>query len=114
MKKINIIKSNLKYNEMIEKIRPFKYKYFLIFIEENKETYHFGYSVSKKKCTAVKRNKIKRQLKDICDTQKYIQNFNCIIMTKNDILNKTYQEMYNDLIYCFNKLNIIKGDINEK
>ena len=114
MKKINIIKSNLKYNEMIKKIKPFKSKYFLLFIEDSKENYKFGYSVSKRKCTAVKRNKIKRQLKDICDDQNYIKNFNCIIMTKNSIIPITYQQMKEDLEFCFNKTKLIKGETNEK
>ena len=114
MKKINIIKKNEDYNRMIQSIKPYKYGDFVIFLETTKdETYHFGFSIGKKICNAVHRNKIKRQLKDIIDKKVYKNNFNCIIMIKKNILNKTYAEMERDLFYCLKNLNIIEGDKNE-
>ena len=114
MKKVNIIKENTEYNRMIQKIKPFKYKEYLIFYEK-KETgfYQFGFSVSKHLCKAVVRNKIKRQLKDIIDENDYKKSFNCIIMVNRSILTKSYQEMKEDLNICFQKLGII-GGLNEK
>lgn len=115
MKKINIIKENEEYNRIIKNIKPFKYKEYLIFLEKKESMiYKFGFSVSKHICKAVYRNKIKRQLKSIIDKKDYKNNFNCIIMVNRSILEKSYQTMENDLFYCFNKLNIIKGESNEK
>lgn len=115
MKKINIIKENEEYNRIIKNNKPFKYKEFLIFVEfKDKSVYKFGFSVSKHICKAVYRNKIKRQLKDIIDKKDYKNNFNCIIMVNRSILEKSYQDMENDLMYCFKKINIIKGEQNEK
>jgi len=115
MKKINILKENKEYNRIIQGVKPFKSGDYLIFVERTDDnSYHFGFSVSKKICNAVHRNKIKRQLKDIIDKKVYKKNFNCIIMVKRNILNKTYQEMEKDLLFCFDKLNILEGETNEK
>ena len=109
MKKINIIKENEEYNRIIKNNKPFRYKEYLIFLEKKEESiYKFGFSVSKHICKAVYRNRIKRQLKDIIDKKDYKNNFNCIIMVNRSILEKSYNDMENDLLYCFNKLNIIK------
>lgn len=110
MKKLNIIKENEEYNRIITSVKPFKYKGYLIFLEKKDNKYYkFGFSVSKHLCNAVGRNKIKRQLKDIIDKNNYKNNFNCIIMVNRNILNKSYNEMKEDLNYCFEKLNIIGG-----
>lgn len=115
MKKINIIKENEEYNRIIKNTKPFRYNEYLIFKESKEDgIYKFGFSVSKHICKAVYRNKIKRQLKDIIDKKDYKNNFNCIIMVNRSILEKSYTEMENDLLYCFNKLNIIKGESDEK
>lgn len=115
MKKINIIKENEEYNRIIKNNKPFRYKEYLIFLEKKEENiYKFGFSVSKHICKAVYRNRIKRQLKDIIDKKDYKNNFNCIIMVNRSILEKSYNDMENDLLYCFNKLNIIKGESDEK
>ena len=114
LKKINIIKENKEFDSMIKTIKPFRSKYFMVFLKRNQENYHFGISVSKKICNAVGRNKIKRQIRNIIDSKDYQKNFNCIIIVKKTILNATFLEMKSDLLYCFDKLNIIKGENNEK
>lgn len=114
MKKINIIKENTEYNRIIQSTKPFRYKEYLIFLEKKEiGPYQFGFSVSKHFCKAVIRNKIKRQLKDIIDENDYKKSFNCIIMVNRSILTKSYQEMKEDLNFCFQKLGII-GGTNEK
>lgn len=111
MKKYNILKERKEYNRIIQTIKPFRFKEYLIFMEKNNdEIYQFGFSISKKMCNAVNRNKIKRQLKDIIDEKDYKNGFNCIIMVKRSILNESYESMKNDLYYCFEKLNIYKGE----
>ena len=57
MKKINIIKENEIYNRMIQTIKPYKYKDYIIYVERNEEkNYQFGFSVGKKVGNAVTRN----------------------------------------------------------
>lgn len=116
MKKKNILKENSEYNRIIKNTVPFKYKDFLVFKIESdeKDSYKFGFSISKKNFGAVKRNKIKRQLKDIVDKKNYKFGFICIIMVKKSILNSNYKKMMEDLYFCFDKLNIVKDEKNEK
>lgn len=113
MKKINIIQKNEDYNRIIKNTKPYKYKEYMIFLEKNDNlnNYAFGFSISKKLCKAFMRNKIKRQLKSIIDQKDYQKNFNCIIMVRKSILEKTFQEKEKVLLEAFEKLNIYnKGE----
>lgn len=110
MKKINIIQKNADYNRIIQTIKPYKYKDYLIYIEKSNllNNYQFGFSISKKICNAVYRNKIKRQLKNIIDKKDYQKNFNCIIMIRKSILDKSFQEMEKNLFEALEKVDILK------
>lgn len=111
MKKINIIRDNFDYNRIIKNYQPYKYKDYIIYIERTNDTsYHFGFSIGKKLGNAVIRNKIKRQIKSIIDKKTYQNGFNCIIMVRKGILNKSFIEMEQDLFNTLYKLNIIKGE----
>jgi ribonuclease P protein component len=114
LKKINIVKDNKDFDRIIQNNKPFKYQSFLVYLEKDKENYRFGISVSKKICNAVGRNKIKRQIRSIIDSNKYQNNFDCIIIARKSILNYSFSELEEQLNYCFKKLNILKGEINEK
>lgn len=110
MKKINIIKENSEFNRIIHERKAFHYKDYVIYVEKNtNDIYHFGFSVGKKIGNAVTRNKIKRQLKSILDKKHYQNDFNCIIIIKKGILNKTYQEIEKNLLEAMKKLNLIEG-----
>ncbi len=109
MKKRNILKKNSDYNRIIKNYKPFHYKYLSFYFEKTKESnYYFGFSVGKKIGIAVRRNKIKRQLKAIISKNNYQNGFNCIIMVNKEILTKTFQEMERDINKVLKKLNIIK------
>lgn len=115
MKKINILKENRDYNRIINQVKPFYFKDYVIYIEKNTdEIYHFGFSVGKKIGNAVIRNKIKRQLKNIINKNNYQNGFNCIIIVRKGILNKSFQEISYNLNEALNQLKIMKGAINEK
>lgn len=116
MKKINILKENIEFDRIIKNIKPYKFKDYIIYLESknNDEYYKFGLSISKKIANAVGRNKIKRQLKNIIDKKTYQNNFNCIIIVRKSILNRSFKEREENLLECFYKLNIIKGEKNEK
>lgn len=107
MKKLNIVKKNEDFSRIMKKYRPFKSHSFIVYVEkETNNIYKFGISASKKVGNAVTRNKVKRQVKSILDKNNYKNNFNCIIIIKKEVLNKTYLELETELNTLINKLNI--------
>ena len=111
MKKQNIIKENKEYNRIIQNIKPYKYKEFILYVDKNNYiNYEFGFSIGKKIGNAVTRNKIRRQIKNIIDKRPYQNGFKCIIMVRKSILNKTYQEIEKNLLDALDKVNIYRGE----
>lgn len=109
MKKIHIIKKNEEYNRIIQNVTPLKYKEYILYVEKtDNDSYYFGFSVGKKVGNAVTRNKIKRQLKNILDEKNYQNGFNCIIMVRKAVIDKSFQERRKDLLVALDKANIIK------
>lgn len=109
MKKKNILKKNSEYNRIIQTFKPIRYKYLSFYIEKiTEEKYFFGFSVGKKIGNAVKRNKIKRQLKSIIDKNIYQNGFNCIIMVNSGIIKKSFQEIEKDVNKIIKDINILK------
>lgn len=107
MKKINIVKKNRDFSRIIKNNRPIKSNLFVIYLENNtNDIYKFGISASKKVGNAVTRNRLKRQIKSILDKNTYKNNFNCIIIIKKDIIDKSFDEMTKDLNILIDKLNI--------
>ena len=106
MKKKEIIKSKLEFNEIIHSNNFIKNHYYIIYIRKtNQEVSRFGFAVGKKIGNAVTRNKIRRQLKVVVDKNKlsfpFFQDY--IIMVKKNILNLEFHEMNNELINLIKK-----------
>lgn len=111
MKKINILKKNEDFNRIIQNNRPYKYRDYIIYKEDKSPSISlFGISVGKKVGNAVTRNKIKRQIKSIIDQKNYKNNFNCIIIVRRSILEKSFSEMQNDLTEVMNRVNLLEED----
>ena len=99
----------------IKNNRSFKYKDYIIYKErKSNDVYKFGISVSKKIGNAVVRNKLKRQIKNIIDKKCYENSFNCIIILRKGILEKSFSEMSEDLYCAFKILKLIKEGKSEK
>lgn len=114
MKKINIVRTANEFTEIINKVKPQRFKGYLVFVDHQKvDNYEFGISVSKKVGNAVTRNRIKRQFKSIIDKNNYQNNFKCIIIIKKDALEKNYHEIEKELNDYFSKIDILE-DENEK
>lgn len=115
MKKVNILKSTREFSRIIKNKSSFKYKDYIVYVERtNEPLYHFGFSIGKKVGNAVVRNKVKRQLKNILDKKTYQIGFNCIIIVRKTVLDKTFEEMEKDVYQLLQKINIVKGECNEK
>lgn len=109
MKKINILKNSRDFDRIIKNNKPYKYMDYIIYVEKDtKNIYKFGLSVGKKVGNAVRRNKVKRQLKSIIDKKDYQNNFNCIIIVNKGINLRSFNEMEDNLLFALNKINIIK------
>ena len=109
MKKINIVKDSRNFEKIIKHNKSFRTKYFYIYKQNHEENiYHFGLSVGKKIGNAVRRNKVKRQLREIISQNDYQKNFDCIIIVRREINNANFSEIKEDLNYALKKLSIIK------
>ncbi|MDD2377483.1 MAG: ribonuclease P protein component [Bacilli bacterium] len=112
MKKINILRENREFQRIIKNYKPYKFKSYIIYLEHHdEEIYRFGISVGTRIGNAVVRNKIKRQLKNIIDQKNYQKGFNCIIIVKKDILNKTFADMKKELFEILTKIKVLKENV---
>ncbi|MFA5602320.1 MAG: ribonuclease P protein component [Bacilli bacterium] len=111
MKKENIVKKNHEFSNIINSNNKFQNQYFIIYIKENRlSKTRFGISVGKKTGKAVIRNKIKRQIRNILDTQKkdYQNGFDCIIIIKKGVLVLQFKEIKQELIKVLIKSNVLR------
>jgi len=96
LKKYEIVKKNTEFNDIINTGAYFKNKYYYIYYKDNDlDISKFGLAVSKKCGNAVERNKIKRQLRSIIDSNRdsFLKGVNYIIMVRKSIVDITYQQM---------------------
>lgn len=107
MKKVHILKENTEFNRILNEIKPFRTKFFNIFIEKNtSDNYYFGFTVGKRIGNAVVRNKVKRRFKNILDQKKYKNGFKCIIMAKRDVIDSEYDKISIELIETLKRFDI--------
>lgn len=110
MKKNERVKSNILFNEIINKGKKVSNKLFTIFYMEKEDIKpNFGVAVPKRVGKAVTRNLLKRQTREILDKTKFMfkNNRNYIIIVKDKCLEESF----------INRLDSFKnliGEINEK
>ena len=107
MKKYEVVKSNILFNEIIHKGKFFYNNYFIIYMLESKDFKpHFGIAVGKKNGNAVERNKIKRQIRVLIDNNKKLfkNNYNYIIMIKKDYKIINFKQKNEELIDLLRKV----------
>ena len=87
MNKKNTVKKNEDFKKIIKNGSFFKTEYFIIYkLNSNLDHYRFGISVSKKNGSAVKRNRLKRQLREIIKKyEKLYKNKDYIIIIRKEI-----------------------------
>lgn len=109
MKKINIIKKSEDFEKIIKNNKSIKSKYFYLYINKRENSvYRFGLSVGKKIGNAVRRNKVKRQIKEIIHENDYQNNFDCIIIVRREINEIEFSKMKEELDNVFKNINILK------
>lgn len=113
MKKKNIIKKHYEFVEIIKNKHFVKSKEFVVYYRKNSEDItRIGILVSKKNNgIAIRRNKIKRQIKDILDDYiDYKKDIDLIIVVSKYYDTNKFKENKMNLE---NLLDVIKGDFNE-
>jgi len=106
MKKKDIVRSKILFNDIIKEGKRNANKYFVLcYVRKNELNNNYGIAVGKKIGNAVVRNKIKRQIRNIVDkNNKLFPNFhNYIIICKKEILNLSFWDMEKELIKLLNK-----------
>ncbi len=111
MKKTKMLKKNYEFKNVLSKGKYYSGKNIEAFIKENNKNYNFlGLAISTKTGKAVKRNKIKRLIREnykILESQ--IKDGKSIVFLwkkKVDIKNATFENIKSDMNNIFEKANI--------
>lgn len=107
MKKKDILKSKLEFDNLIKTGQTFADNYFRVFYTPNQtKKSQFGIAVGKKLGNAVVRNKLKRQVRQILTANKlqFSKSFNYIIMVKKPGLSLKYRVKEEKIIALMKKV----------
>lgn len=106
MKKAEIIRLSREFTEIINLNKNIKNNYYSIYYRKNNEDNRYGITIPKKIGKANVRNKIKRRVKNIIDTnKKCVHNgYDYVIIIRKGILDLTYREMETELINLIEKI----------
>lgn len=112
MKKINIVKKNTEFSNIIKNGKKYYSNILNIYILKNSYNYNrFGISISKKIGSAVVRNKFKRQIKDIIDkTNIKFSGYDVLLISRSSLKDSKYVDIKLNILNLFNMI----GDKNEK
>ncbi len=112
MKKINIVKKNFEFSNIIKNGKKYYSNILNIYVLKNSYNYNrYGISISKKIGNAVVRNKFKRQIKDIIDkTNINFKGYDVLIISRSNLKDSKYLDIKSNILNLFNMI----GDKNEK
>lgn len=111
MQKKYLIKKNVDYRKVYNSGISLVNRYMVIFAHKNTQNNkRFGFSVSKKIGKAVKRNYIRRRLKEICRlNEKWFKNdYDYIIIARKGIDKVSYKSLLGDVEKLANRINKIE------
>ena len=112
MKKINIVKKNTEFNNIMKIGKKYSSDIFYIYVVDNSYNFNrYGISVSKKVGNAVTRNKYKRRIKDIIDDIDInFKGKDIVIISRPKLRFCDYDYIQNNIINLFSMI----GEKNEK
>ena len=113
MKKVNTLKKNYEFKNVIKKGKYYIKKHIIVYLNKNNKDKNFiGIAISTKICNAVKRNKIKRLIREsFYKEKKFIkEGYNIVFLwnKKSSIENINFQEIDNEIQEIFKDAGIFK------
>lgn len=111
MKKKYIIKKNYHISKIIYKKNSIANKYFVVYkLYNNIEHFRYVVSIGKKVGNAVRRNKIKRQMKAIIyqNRNEIIEDYDILIIVRPYVKNLTFKQIEKYLLDALKKARLIK------
>lgn len=104
MKKQFIIKKSTEIDAIIHNKQRYGNKFFVVYYKENNlKHFRFAISIGKKYGNAVKRNKIKRQIRSVFRNNSVLPNVDYVVVVKKDAINLNFNQIEQNLINEFNK-----------
>lgn len=112
MRKIKTLKKNYEFKNVLSKGKFYVGKYVIAYIlNNNKSENYFGVAVSSKIGNAVKRNRVKRVIREAYRVNKdsIKKGFNIVILCKKDISYDQYNfsDVNSDVISIFDRANLV-------
>lgn len=114
MKKTKMLKKNYEFKNVLSKGKYFSGKNIVVFIKKNNKNCNFiGLAISTKIAVAVRRNRIKRLIREnYKNIEHNVTTGNSIVFLwkKNvDVKNATYENIKKDMYYIFDKAKILEN-----
>ena len=117
MKKTKMLKKNYEFRNILSKGKYYSGKYIEAFIKKNNDKkYNFlGIAIGVKIAKAVKRNKIKRLIREnyMLIEEKIKPGYTVVFLwkKKKNIENATFENIKSDIMFIFDKANILEENI---
>ena len=111
MKVINRIKANEEFVATVKKGKTLKASPYVVhYLNNNQNVCRIGLSVSKKIGNAVTRNRVKRQIRAMCDSliDYNAHTFDVVIVVKPEFLNRTFDDNKTTLSKLLSGIGITK------
>ena len=115
MKKINTLKKNYEFKNVIKKGHYFVRKQVIIYFSKNNQNKNIiGIAISTKLCNAVKRNRIKRLIREaFCKEEKNLKKgYNIVFLwnKKEPVETANFQEINKEIKDIFKEANLVEKD----
>jgi len=116
LKKEYRIKKSEDIQKLMKKKNTVGNVYFVIYYQKNHDQNHFKYAISvpKKYGNAVKRNKMKRRIREIIKDESILPNIDFFVVAKVKSQNLDFNEIKMNIKKLIKKANILKDGKNEK
>lgn len=105
MKKINVLRKNWQFQEIIDSKKQHVSNFLIFYFRENHEELKVGISISKKFANAVLRNKYRRQTRAALDVAApWEKKYDIVIMLRKPFLDLPFEEKVKELKKMFERI----------